>query len=61
MYKIYYKVKKDESTPDSSLQHFELNVELEMSDKLTQLPLEVKFQEIRENTSFKFLYMIYKA
>ena len=45
----------DESTPDSSLQHLELNVELEMSGNTRQHPLEVKFQGMREeNTSFKF-------
>ena len=45
----------DESTPDSCLQHLELNVELEMSGSTRQLPLEVKFQGMREeNTSFKF-------
>ena len=55
---VYNKVNKsdvDESTPDSSLQHLELNVELEMSGSTRQLPLEVKFQGMREeNTSFKF-------
>ena len=55
---VYNKVNKsdvDESTPDSSLQHLHLNVELEMSGSTRQLPLEVKFQGMREeNTSFKF-------
>ena len=55
---VYNKVNKsdvDESTPDSSLQHLDLNVELEMSGSTRQLPLEVKFQGMREeNTSFKF-------
>ena len=55
---VYNKVNKsdvDESTPDTSLQHLELNVELEMSGCTRQLPLEVKFQGMREeNTSFKF-------
>ena len=55
---VYNKVNKsdvDESTPDSSLQHLELNVELEMSGSTRQLPLEVKFEGMREeNTSFKF-------
>ena len=45
----------DESTPDTCLQHLELNVELEMSGSTRQLPLEVKFQGMREEkTSFKF-------
>ena len=55
---VYNKVNKsdvDESTPDTSLQHLDLNVELEMSGSTRQLPLEVKFQGMREeNTSFKF-------
>ena len=56
-YNILYKVKKsdvDESTADSSLQHLELNVELEMSGSTRQDPLEVKFEGMREEkTSFK--------
>ena len=56
-YNLLYKVKKsdvDESTADSSLQHLELNVELEMSGSTRQVPLEMKFQGMREeNTSFK--------
>ena len=56
-YNLLYKVKKsdvDESTADSSLQHLELNVELEMSGSTRQVPLEVKFEGMREeNTSFK--------
>ena len=45
----------DESTPYSFLQYLDLNVELEMSGSIRQLPLEVKFQGMREkNTSFKF-------
>ena len=55
---VYNKVNKssvDGSTPDSSLQHLELNVELETPGSTRQLPLEVKFQGMREeNTSFKF-------
>ena len=52
----------DESTPDSSLQHLELNVELEMSGSTRQLPLEVKFQGMRvENTSFKFSVRILRS
>ena len=55
---VYNKVNKsdvDESTADSSLQHLDLNVELEMSGSTSQLPLDVKFQRMREeNTSFKF-------
>ena len=55
---VYNKVNKsdvDESTPDSSLQHLELNVKLEISGSTSQLPLDVKFQGMREkNTSFKF-------
>ena len=56
-YNLLYKVKKsdvDESTADSSLQHLELNVELEMSCSTKLVPLEVKFEGMREeNTSFK--------
>ena len=56
-YNLLYKVKKsdvDESTADSSLQHLELNVELEMSDSTKQVPLEMKFEGMREEkTSFK--------
>ena len=59
---VYNKVNKsdvDGSTPDSSLQHLDLNVELEMSGSTKQLPLEVKFQGMREeNTSFKFFVRI---
>ena len=44
----------DESTPDSSLQHLDINVEYEMSGSTRQI-LEVKFQGMKvENTSFKF-------
>ena len=44
----------DESTPDSSLQHLNINVEYVMSGSTRQI-LEVKFQGMREeNTSFKF-------
>ena len=53
---LLYKVKKsdvDESTANSSLQHLELNVELEMSGSTRQVPLEMKFEGMREeNTSF---------
>ena len=56
-YDILYKVKKsdvDKSKADSSLQHLELNVELEMSGSTRQVPLEVKFEGMREEkTSFK--------
>ena len=55
---VYNKVNKsdvDESKPDTCLLHLDLNVELEMSSSTRQLPLEVKFQGMREeNTSFKF-------
>ena len=54
---VYNKVNKsdvDESTPDTSLQHLNINVEYEMSGSTRQI-LEVKFQGMRvENTSFKF-------
>ena len=55
---VYNKVNKsgvDKSTPDTSLQHLNINVEYEMSGSTRQLPLEVMFQGMRvENTSFKF-------